>query len=111
VETWKMAQDIEKQDVTLEVEGKGMSEKEIYKQALDKWGATTQILMLFEEMSELQNAMCKVMRGRASFLETAEEIADVEIMIGQMKTLFDIEKEVENWKKNKIERLAKRLKD
>jgi len=36
-------------------------------------------------------------------------MADVEIMLEQMKLLFDIEKKVEEFKKYKLERLAKRL--
>lgn len=86
-----------------------MNEKEIYRQAIEKWGAESQIYMLFEEMSELQKEICKNKRGKANFHRIAEEIADVEIMIGQMKLLFSIKDAVENFKKYKLERLKDRL--
>ena len=31
----------------------------IYREALNKWGAEAQTLMVFEEMSELQKELCK----------------------------------------------------
>ena len=37
-------------------------EYEVYSQALNKWGAESQTKMLFEEMAELQNAICKYSR-------------------------------------------------
>ena len=108
METWKMAQDIEKQ-TTFENEKKEIDEREIYRQALEKWGSQAQIFMLFEEMAELQNAICKAMRGRTSFLAVAEEIADVEIMLEQMKILFNIDEAVLKYRKYKTDRLVERL--
>ena len=67
--------------------------------------------MLFEEMAELQNAVCKQMRGRVTNIDIAEEVADVEIMLEQMKLIFSIENDVEEWKCCKIRRLAKRLEE
>ena len=88
-----------------------MNEKDkckLYRQALEKWG-TAQIIIAFEEMAELQKELSKYLRGRENTTEIAEEIADVEIMLEQMKILFDIYKKVEEFKKYKLERLAKRL--
>ena len=62
-------------------------------------------------MSELQKELCKFLRGRFREDWIAEEIADVEIMLGQMKILFDIEEEVDEMKEYKIERLAERLEE
>ena len=81
-------------------------EKEIYAAALTKWGPGLQITLMFEEMSELQKEICKSLRGKDTTENIAEEIADVEIMIGQMKELFNIEAAVEQKKKIKLERLA-----
>ena len=36
----------------------------IYREALNKWGAEAQTLMVFEEMSELQKELCKHARGK-----------------------------------------------
>ena len=85
------------------------SDKEIYKKAIDKWGARTQITMVFEEMSELQKELCKVLRGNLVKENIAEEIADVEIMLEQMKMLFEVESLVIYNKRLKIERLNARL--
>ena len=86
-----------------------MKEKEIYRHALDKWGAKAQICMLFEEMAELQKELCKNFRGKENRAEIAEEIADVEIMLNQMKILFDIEEDAERYKQFKLKRLEERL--
>ena len=50
-----------------------------------------QILMVFEEMAELQKELCKYLRNGESdeaVCRVAEEIADVGIMLDQMKLLF-----------------------
>lgn len=86
-----------------------MNEKEIYRQAIETYGATAQIAMVFEEMSELQKELCKSLRGRENRAEIAEEIADVEIMLGQMKLYYGIEEDAEEMKKFKIKRLAERV--
>ena len=81
----------------------------IYKRAIEKFGVGAQIGMVFEEMSELQKELCKYMRGKKNIQEIAEEMADVEIMLGQMKELFDINQLVEEEKERKLERLEKLL--
>jgi len=86
-----------------------MSEKEIYRQALEKWGYHQRTIAL-EEMAELQKEICKNIRGYDNRIEIAEEIADVEIMLAQMKILFGIEELVDINKKYKLKRLAERVK-
>lgn len=87
-----------------------MTQDEIktYKQALSKWGEQPQVIMMFEEMAELQNAICKLSRGRCQTKDVITEIADVMIMAEQMAVLFGAD-EVANEKKRKFERLQKRL--
>ena len=65
--------------------------------------------MAFEEMSELQKELCKAARGKQNKAEIAEEIADVQIMLGQMILLHDCADEVEEQKARKLERLKGRL--
>ncbi|MDD4439119.1 MAG: hypothetical protein PHS04_13975 [Tissierellia bacterium] len=91
-------------------EKEGMKSTEnIYRRALEKFGVRAQIGMVFEEMSELQKELCKHMRGKNNIQEITEEIADVEIMIGQMKELFNIGQAVDEEKEWKIRRLKKLL--
>lgn len=92
-------------------EPKPVNEKEVYMAALIKWGAGPQITMVFEEMAELQKELCKELRGNGFLGNIAEEMADVEIMLAQMKELFDIEKTVEHYKEQKLERLAELTED
>lgn len=89
--------------------GKYINETEVLQRALDTYGSTLQIAMVFEEMSELQKELCKYLRGRGSFEHIAEEIADVEIMLEQMKMLFCCTDDVRNERRRKVERLKDRL--
>ena len=83
-----------------------MDEQRIYRAALAAWGADAQTLMVFEEMAELQKELCKAARGRDNREQIAEEIADVEIMLEQMKVLHDCAKAVAAYRKSKLRRLA-----
>lgn len=89
--------------------GEYISEAEVLQRALDTYGSVPQITMVFEEVSELQKELCKYLRGRGSFEHIAEEIADVEIMLEQMKMLFCCTDDVRNERRRKVERLKERL--
>lgn len=87
---------------------------EICRAALEAFGAEAQITMVFEEMAELQDVLCKFLRGRvdaSTSTHIAEEIADVEIMLRQMKMLFDCTGQVDGFRWYKLERLAGRIKE
>lgn len=86
-----------------------IDESEVLHRALDTYSSQAQVVMVFEEMSELQKELCKYLRGRGSFEHIAEEIADVEIMIEQMKMLFCCTDDVRNERRRKVERLKERL--
>nr|WP_325293583.1 hypothetical protein [uncultured Oscillibacter sp.] len=43
-----------------------MREADIYRAALEKWGADAQTLMVFEEMAELEKELCKNARGKTT---------------------------------------------
>jgi NTP pyrophosphatase (non-canonical NTP hydrolase) len=80
---------------------------ELYKKALKYWGLEAQMIMLFEETAELQQAISKIWRGKADKSDIASEMADVEIMIEQMCVAFDIDRKLINFKKEqKLERLG-----
>ena len=89
--------------------GEYISEAEVLQRALDTYGSAQQIAMVFEEMSELQKELCKYLRGKYSPANIAEEIADVEIMLEQMKMLFCCTDDVRNERRRKVERLKGRL--
>lgn len=89
--------------------GKYINETEVLQRALDTYGSVPQITMVFEEMSELQKELCKYLRGKCSLASIAEEIADVEIMLEQMKMLFCCTDDVRNERRRKVERLKDRL--
>ena len=79
--------------------------------AVDKWGEELQIKVAIEECAELIKELAKLGRmiNGSSIENIAEEIADVEIMLQQLKIIFGCDFDVENFKLNKIERLNQRL--
>ena len=79
--------------------------------AIAKWGRTSQIDMLQEECAELIVAINKYKRNNVGTTEAVlEEIADVEIMIDQIKVLLEAnELRVDVFKEKKIERLKDML--
>lgn len=89
--------------------GEHINETEVLQRALDTYGSLPQIVMVFEEMSELQKELCKYLRGKYSPASIAEEIADVEIMLEQMKLLFCCANDVRDERRRKVERLKERL--
>lgn len=86
-----------------------MDDKNIYRLALYKYGAQMQETVCIEELSELQKALCKHIRGNESMTDISEEIADVQIMLEQMIILFDLESSVKRWRDIKLARLRERL--
>ena len=84
-------------------------ESKVLQRALDTYGSLPQIVMVFEEMSELQKELCKYLRGKYSPANIAEEIADVEVMLEQMKMLFCCADDVRDGRRRKVARLKKRL--
>lgn len=90
---------------------KGPDGDEICRAALEAFGAGLQVMMAIEEMSELTKDLCKNGRGQENATHIAEEIADVEIMLCQMKMLFDCAGQVETFRRYKLERLAGRIEE
>jgi hypothetical protein len=72
-------------------EWSNMDKKELYEQALMLWGEKLQVGMAIEECSELIVELSKYLRFGLSSAHygVIEEIADVEIMIEQLKHIFD----------------------
>lgn len=87
-----------------------MDEDFVFNLAIEKYGAYAQSLMLMEEMAELQKEICKSYRGKDNAEQIAEEIADVEIMLAQVKMIYSVAEDVEKWRDAKVKRLWERLK-
>lgn len=74
----------------------------ICKKAINNWGVAIQQVVAMEEMGELIQAISKAVRGKQNNVE--EEIADVEIMLMQLRLIFNNQK-VEEIKQAKLKRL------
>lgn len=87
----------------------------VLERAIDEYGEECQIDKAIEEMSELTKALLKRRYVSKDYEidilddAIAEEIADVEIMIKQLKMIHQFEYKVLQYKKEKIERLERRL--
>ena len=89
----------------------------IMQQAIKTYGVQAQCDVAVEEMAELTKAIVKIRRVADDYEKTQaalenllEEIADVDIMIEQMKIMWG-PKQVEEYRKKKLERLERRLND
>jgi hypothetical protein len=87
--------------------------KDIYKNAVQRFGDRAQTDKAIEEMSELTKALLKLRYcskdyEREILLDAvAEEMADTEIMLEQLKIIHENRKAVEAQKRKKLERLER----
>lgn len=83
--------------------------KEIFEECVKQWGIKAQMGMVVEECAELIQAISKVNREKPGSVDNLlEELADVELMVEQMRYYFDGNK-IDEWKKLKMERLKVKL--
>jgi len=83
--------------------------KEIYQNALSKFGLLSQMVVALEELSECQKEICKCMRGIADLDHLAEEIADATIMLEQMRLALDLNDAVSQKMDEKVLRLQEKI--
>lgn len=84
-----------------------MNEQDIYKKALAKWGLVTQVMMAMGECGELSAELNRFYNQKKSSEEKViDEIADVEIMLGQLRYVLGSER-VDKAKQEKLKRLVK----
>lgn len=85
----------------------------IYKQALEKWGLESQLGMVQEECGEVVVAVNKLFRSGIDDAERrlnlCEELADVQVMINQMREVPDWAGIIDHFVMEKTERLKQRL--
>lgn len=94
----------------------GEEQRSVLRKAIATYGKDAQVFMAIEEMSELMKALSKEYRASASqksrtIENIAEEIADVSIMLEQLRMIFGIDIDVLEIRTKKIKRLAQRLGD
>lgn len=83
----------------------------VVREAIRHYGYDHQIMVAVEEMGELLQALSKFKRHEGDINNIIEEIADVEIMMQQLCLMFECYEEVVAVRRQKIERLKKRLED
>ena len=77
----------------------------ILRAAVEKYGPGAQRMKAIEELGELIRAL-----ARADDPDNiAEEMADVEIMLGQLRIILGNDADVERWTAKKLQRLNQRL--
>lgn len=92
-----------------------LQDGELYKACLEKWGERLQTDMLIEEMAELTQAIIKHRRSKGkttldNFKNLLEEIADVDLMLGQLKFMVQGQTaEIQEYRIKKIMRLNEML--
>ena len=81
--------------------------------AITTYGAPAQMDMAVEEMAELTKALCKIKRAQAGCEVTAaignviEEMADVQIMLDQLRIIFG--RSTTEIEEDKLRRLLRRI--
>ena len=81
--------------------------------AITTYGAAAQMDMAVEEMAELTKALCKIKRAQAGCEVTAaignviEEMADVQIMLDQLRIIFG--RSTAEIEEDKLRRLLRRI--
>ena len=82
--------------------------EEIYNQIISIRGKEAQMYKLTEECGEYIAALNQFKDGRVTMSELLEEIVDVEVLVEQMRIIFD--ERIDEWHKIK-ERKLRRLRD
>ena len=79
------------------------------RRAIETFGKQMQMIVAIEELAELIQALTKVLRFKPDFDNVAEETADAEIAIEELKIMFNNRKDVEDWTTKKLVRLEDRI--
>jgi len=86
-----------------------MNKYKLYAQAWRKYGENKQIVVAMEECAELTKELSKHLRGKENLINISEEIADVEIMLDQLKFHLGISDMVATFTETKLIRLQDRV--
>ena len=92
--------------MAIEYEGR----RSVYEAAIGRWGVCMQTIKAVEEMDELTKVISKrFCGGTATVDELIDEIADVTIMMEQLRMIHGVDRAVQDRIDYKIRRLAGRL--
>lgn len=86
---------------------KDIKREHIYRSLIGLNGIFMQQIVAIEEIGELQKEIIKYIRGEGDPYRMAEEIADVEIMMEQLKLYHCLDEKVNDYKEMKIQRIIK----
>lgn len=81
----------------------------VCQRAVDTYGKDHQLIICMEEMAELTKELSKNLRGHNNLQEIAEEVADVEVMLEQVKLIFKLREATTEAKEAKLLRLRERI--
>ena len=105
-------QDSEKSDLQIKLQAAlAPLRRDTYSEAVRTYGKQSQLIMAMEEMAELTKELSKNIRGVKNTSAISEEMADVEIMLEQLKIIFGNRSEVDRVRCEKLDRLIVRLTD
>ena len=100
--------DIRKKTLTRLRGGLKVEIKNIIKQMISKYGEK-QLIVAIEELSELQKEVCKDLRGTGDREHIIEEMADVQLVLDELKEYYGIsQEEIYRIKRAKMLRTEKR---
>lgn len=84
--------------------------EEVYKQIIAWYGKHNQTIKACEELAELNKVLCKGLNKKMDIEALTEEIADVQIMIEQLKIMYNIpEQKLYQIKEFKLDRTQRRM--
>ncbi len=84
----------------------------VYETAIEHYGPVNQAIVAVEEMAELTKELAKSFRPEGSTLEKlVDELADVTVMVEQLRLAFHINNAVQDRIDYKVRRLAQRIKE
>lgn len=81
----------------------------VYEAALQEWGAEAQINKFTEELGEFLVELGRLRNGAGNRDAFAEELADLTIMLEQLRLIYDVNDEVCDHMDYKIHRLMDRI--
>lgn len=103
-------QDSEKSDLQIKLQAATAPiRRDTYNEAVRTYGKQSRLIIAMEEMAELTKELSKNFRGEHNIAAISEEMADVEIMLEQLKVIFRNRAEVDRMRCAKLDRLAVNL--
>ena len=67
-----------------------------------------QAIVAIEELSELQKELCKMVRGLGDHAHLSEEMADVYVMLEQLKIIYEVDpEEIEKQMNEKLDQIGR----